>query len=57
MQMNEKTLASHLILDDLSYETEQFVNRVLEYAPDKFLAAYWDNDKFIFIDHRAEEIS
>lgn len=57
MQMNEKTLASHLILDDLSYETEQFVNRVLEYAPDKFLAASWDNDKFIFIDHRAEEIS
>lgn len=45
-----------LILEDLSYETEQFVNRVIEYDQDKFLAVSWDNNKFIFIDHKQEAI-
>jgi hypothetical protein len=32
------------------------VNRVLEYEQDKFLAVSWDNNKFIFIDHKLEAI-
>jgi hypothetical protein len=51
MRLDDKTLTMQLIQDDLSYETEQFVNRVIEYEHNKFLAASWDNNKFIFIDH------
>ena len=56
MQLDDKTLTMQLLLDDLSYETEQFVNRVLEYQPNKFLAVSWDNNKYIFIDHDKESI-
>ena len=45
-----------LNLHQLIYKTDQFVNRVLEYTPGKFLAASWDNSKFIFIDHETESI-
>lgn len=41
----------------MSYETEQFVNRVLEYEEDKFIAVAWDNNKYIFIDNKAENIT
>jgi hypothetical protein len=43
-------------MGDVSYETEQFVNRVLEYESNRFLAVQWDNNKFIFIDHSKEQI-
>ena len=43
-----------LELQDLSYETDQFVNRVIEYDIDKFLGVAWENNKFIFIDHQKE---
>jgi hypothetical protein len=56
MKLDEKTLTMQLIQDELSYETEQFVNRVIEYEHNKFLAASWDNNKFIFIDHEQEAI-
>ena len=46
-----------LELQDVSYETEQFVNRVLEYDEDKFIAVAWDNNKYIFIDNKAENIT
>ena len=45
------TLTISLHLSDLSYETEQFVNKVIEYDHGYFLAAAWDNNKYIFIDH------
>jgi len=56
MKSDDKTLTMQLFLCDLSYETEQFVNRVIEYDNDKFLAVSWDNNKFIFIDHKQENI-
>ena len=40
-----------LVLRDISYETEQFVNRIIEYDKEKYLAVSWDNNKFIFIDN------
>ena len=45
-----------LKLQDISYETEQFVNRVLEYDKEQYLAASWDNNKFIFVDNKKEQI-
>lgn len=56
MKTDEKTLTMQLVLSDLSYETEQFVNRVFEYAENKFIAVSWDNNKFIFIDNAQEAI-
>ncbi len=46
-----KTLTMSLHLSELSFETEQFVNKVIEYDHGHFLAAAWDNNKYIFIDH------
>ena len=46
-----------LELQDLSYESDQFVNRVIEYDIDKFLGVAWENNKFIFIDHQKEKIT
>ncbi len=40
----------------MSYETEQFVNKVIEYETGHFLAVAWDNNKYIFIDHTREVI-
>ena len=57
ISVNEKTLTLSLEIDELSYETEQFVNQVIEYDTDKYLAASWDNNKYIFIDHRQEKIT
>ena len=51
-----KTLTMSLHLSDLSYETEQFVNKVIEYDHGYFLATAWDNNKYIFIDHEQERI-
>ena len=42
---------------DISYETEQFVNRLLEYENEKYIAVSWDNNKFIFIDNIQEKIT
>lgn len=56
LKTDSKTLTMQLILNDLSYETEQFVNRVIEFEFGKFLAVSWDNNKFIFIDHNQESI-
>ena len=52
MELEEKTLKMMIMLQDLSYETEQFVNRIMEYDTNKYMAVSWDNNKFIFIDHR-----
>jgi len=57
VECEDKTLRMCVMLQDLSYETEQFVNRILEYAENKFLAVSWDNNKFIFIDHEQEQIT
>lgn len=52
MNYDDKTLQVSLTLRDISYETEQFVNRIIEYEQEKYLAVSWDNNKFIFIDNR-----
>ena len=57
MNYDEKTLQVSLTLRDISYETEQFVNRIIEYDREKYLAVSWDNNKFIFIDNHQENIS
>lgn len=57
MVLDEKTVQTSLYLQDISYETEQFVNRVIEYDSEKYLAVSWDNNKFIFIDNKMENIS
>lgn len=54
--VNEKALSLRLEIDELSYETEQFVNQVIEYDTNKYLAASWDNNKYIFIDHSLQKI-
>ena len=46
-----------LHLAELSYVTEQFVNKVIEYSPGHFLCSVWDSNKFIVIDHEQERIS
>jgi len=51
-----KTLVISIALNDLSYETEQFVNKVIEYDKGLFLAVAWDNNKFIFIDNKLESV-
>ena len=56
MLTDETTMTSVLKLQDISYETEQFVNRVLEFDQEQYLAVSWDNNKFIFIDNRQEQI-
>lgn len=45
-----------LELMDISYETEQFINRVIEYDTEQYLAVSWDNNKYIFIDNVQERI-
>jgi hypothetical protein len=40
-----------------SYEMDHFVNRAIEYCPDKILAVTWDNNKVIFIDHEKGQIT
>lgn len=57
MELEEKTLKMMIMLQDLSYETEQFVNRIIEYSDDKYMAVSWDNNKYIFIDHKQESIT
>ena len=43
-------------LNPVSYMTEQFVNKVIEYEPGRYLAAVWDSSKFIMIDHEQEKL-
>lgn len=45
-----------LHLNEVSYFTEQFVNKIIEFAPGHFLAAVWDSNKYIVIDHEQERI-
>ena len=45
------TLTMSLHLSELSYITEQFVNKIVEFSPGHFLASVWDSNKFIVIDH------
>jgi len=45
-----------LHLSELSYITEQFINKIVEYTPGHFLASVWDSNKFISIDHEQERI-
>jgi hypothetical protein len=57
MVLDEQTMQSGLQLRDISYETEQFVNRIIEYDQEKYLAVSWDNNKYIFIDNNEEQIT
>jgi hypothetical protein len=43
-------------LNVTAYKMDIFVNKIIEYVNSKFLAATWDNNKFIFIDHDKEKI-
>ena len=45
-----------LHLNPVSYFSEQFVNKVIEYSTGKFLAAVWDSTKYITIDHEQERM-
>jgi len=45
-----------LHLNPVSYITEQFVNKVLEFDHGRFLAAVWDSSKYILIDHEQEKL-
>lgn len=56
IKCDPKTVIFSVSLSDLSYETEQFVNKVIEYETGHFLAVAWDNNKYIFIDHTREVI-
>ena len=56
VKCDSKSFAFSVSLSELSYETEQFVNKVIEYREGQFLAVAWDNNKFIFIDHLKERI-
>jgi hypothetical protein len=52
-----QTLTMSLHLSDTSYITDQFVNKVVEFSPGKFLASVWDSNRFIVIDHEQERIA
>ena len=56
VRCDPKSFAFSVTLSELSYETEQFVNKVIEYREGHFLAVAWDNNKYIFIDHLKERI-
>jgi hypothetical protein len=56
VRCDPKSFAFSVTLSELSYETEQFVNKVIEYREGQFLAVAWDNNKYIFIDHLKERI-
>jgi hypothetical protein len=49
--VDKATGAMSLHLNPICYITEQFVNKVLEYECGRFLAAVWDSNKYILIDH------
>lgn len=40
-----------LHLNEVCYITEQFVNKVIEFEHGRFLAALWDSNKYMMIDH------
>jgi hypothetical protein len=35
----------------VNYLTSNFINKVLEFAPGRFLASVWDANKYLIIDH------
>jgi hypothetical protein len=51
-----KTLAVQLNLMEVTYKTDQFVNKLIEYEPNKFVCETWDHNKLIFIDHEANKL-
>lgn len=50
------TGAMSLHLNNVCYITEQFVNKVIEFEHGRFLAALWDSNKFMLIEHEQEKI-
>jgi len=54
--VDKVTGSMQLELSDVSYITEQFVNKVIEFEPGRFLAALWDSNKYIVIEHEQEKI-
>jgi len=51
------TGAMSLHLNEVCYITEQFVNKVIEFEHGRFLAALWDSNKYMIIDHEQEKIA
>lgn len=56
MYTDPNTMTMSLHLSEVSYITEQFVNKIVEFSPGHFLAAVWDSNKFLVINHEQERI-